>query len=100
MCGRPYRYAADASPRRFRFGVLAGALDGVSDDIRAAFDRSLDVLRDFGGIEDAALPELPWEAATRIILQAEAASAFDDFIAGTEAFGTRIQPLMKCREGR
>jgi pyrimidine oxygenase len=24
---------------------------------------------------------------------------FDDFIAGTEAFGTRIQPLMKCREG-
>ena len=22
---------------------------------------------------------------------------FDDFIAGTEAFGTRIQPLMKCR---
>jgi pyrimidine oxygenase len=24
---------------------------------------------------------------------------FDDFIAGTEAFGSRIQPLMKCREG-
>jgi aspartyl-tRNA(Asn)/glutamyl-tRNA(Gln) amidotransferase subunit A len=77
---RPYRYASDASPRRFRFGVLAGALDGVSDDMRAAFDRSLDVLRDFGSVEDAALPELPWEAATRIILQAEAASAFDDFI--------------------
>jgi pyrimidine oxygenase len=24
---------------------------------------------------------------------------FDDFIIGTEMFGTRIQPLMKCREG-
>jgi pyrimidine oxygenase len=24
---------------------------------------------------------------------------FDDFIGGTEAFGTRIQPLMKCRAG-
>ena len=35
---------------------------------------------DFGRIEDAALPDLPWEAATRIILQAEAASAFEDLI--------------------
>ena len=25
---------------------------------------------------------------------------FDDFIEGTENFGTRIQPLTKCREGR
>jgi pyrimidine oxygenase len=25
---------------------------------------------------------------------------FDDFIEGTEKFGTRIQPLMKCRQGR
>ena len=24
---------------------------------------------------------------------------FDDFLIGTEMFGTRIQPLMKCREG-
>jgi len=25
---------------------------------------------------------------------------FDDFIEGTEAFGTRIQPLMKSRAGK
>ena len=25
---------------------------------------------------------------------------FDDFVEGVEAFGTRIQPLMRCREGR
>jgi pyrimidine oxygenase len=24
---------------------------------------------------------------------------FDDFIEGTENFGKRIQPLMKCRQG-
>jgi pyrimidine oxygenase len=24
---------------------------------------------------------------------------FDDFLVGTEMYGTRIQPLMKCREG-
>jgi aspartyl-tRNA(Asn)/glutamyl-tRNA(Gln) amidotransferase subunit A len=46
----------------------------------AAYRGSLDVLRALGTVEDAALPDLPWEAATRIILQAEAASAFDEFI--------------------
>ncbi len=25
---------------------------------------------------------------------------FDDFIEGVENFGTRIQPLMKCRAGK
>jgi Asp-tRNA(Asn)/Glu-tRNA(Gln) amidotransferase A subunit family amidase len=77
---RPYRYAAEDGPRRFRFGVLAGALDGVSEDMLAAYRRSLDVLRELGTVEDTALPDLPWEAAIRIILQAEAASAFDEFI--------------------
>ena len=60
--------------------MLAGALDSVSEDMLAAYHRSLDVLRALGTVEDAALPDLPWEAATRIILQAEAASAFDELI--------------------
>ena len=77
---RIFRYESTPVARRFRFGVLAGALDGVSDDMRAAYDRSLEVLRELGSLEDAALPELPWEATTRIILQAEAASAFEDLI--------------------
>ena len=77
---RPYRYTADGCPSRFRFGVLAGALDGVSEDMLAAYRRSLDVLRELGTVEDAALPDLPWEAAIRTILQAEAASAFDELI--------------------
>ena len=77
---RPYRYAVEDGPRRFRFGVLAGALDGVSEDMLAAYRRSLDLLRELGTVEDTALPDLPWEAAVRIILQGEAASAFDEFI--------------------
>src|SRR5262245_587310 len=77
---RPYRYATDDGPRRFRFGVLAGALDGVSEDMLAAYRRSLDVLRELGTVEDTALPDLPWEAAIRIILQGEAASACDEFL--------------------
>ena len=79
---RTYRYTPDDGPRRFRFGVLAGALDGVSEDMLAAYRRSLEVLREVGTVEETALPDLPWEAAIRIILQAEAASAFDEFIEG------------------
>jgi aspartyl-tRNA(Asn)/glutamyl-tRNA(Gln) amidotransferase subunit A len=77
---RAYRYAAGERGRRFRFGILAGALEGCTHDMRAAFDGSLAVLRDMGTVEEVALPDLPWEAATRIILQAEAASAFEDLI--------------------
>jgi aspartyl-tRNA(Asn)/glutamyl-tRNA(Gln) amidotransferase subunit A len=77
---RAYRYDDAASGRRYRFGILAGALEGCTDDMRAAFDGSLAVLREMGTVEEVALPDLPWEAATRIILQAEAASAFEDLI--------------------
>jgi aspartyl-tRNA(Asn)/glutamyl-tRNA(Gln) amidotransferase subunit A len=77
---RPYRYETGASGRRFRFGILAGAREDVSADMLAAFDQSLDVLRELGTVEDAALPDLPWEAAMRIILQAEASSAFEDLV--------------------
>jgi aspartyl-tRNA(Asn)/glutamyl-tRNA(Gln) amidotransferase subunit A len=77
---RAYRYTTGERGRRFRFGIVAGALEGCTDDMRAAFDGSLAVLRDMGTVEEVALPDLPWEAATRIILQAEAASAFEDLI--------------------
>ena len=77
---RPYHYEAGASGRRFRFGVLAGSRKGCSPDMLAAFDQSLAVLRELGTVEETAMPDLPWEAATRIILQAEAASAFEDLI--------------------
>src|SRR4030095_11617161 len=50
----PYRDAAEDGPRRFRFGVLAGALDGVSEDMLASYRRSLDVLRELGTVEDTA----------------------------------------------
>jgi len=78
---RPYRYVgADAPGRRFRFGVLRAALDGCEPAVRDNFERSLDVLRAIGSVEDVALPDLPWEAITRTILWAEAASAFEDLI--------------------
>jgi aspartyl-tRNA(Asn)/glutamyl-tRNA(Gln) amidotransferase subunit A len=76
-----FRYDADDSPgRRFRFGVVHEAAEAADPDVRARFDEALDVLRTLGTVEDVALPALPYEAITRTILFAEAASALEDLV--------------------
>ena len=78
----PWRYDdADVTGRRFAFGVIKGAVEGCEDAVRDNFERSLETLRSIGSVEEVELPELPWEAITRTILQVEAASAFEDFVA-------------------
>ncbi len=80
---RPFRYdATDRPGRRFRFGVLQGAPDAADPDVRASFDRSLEVLRQIGTVEEVALPDRPYEAMARTILFAEGASAFDELVEG------------------
>jgi aspartyl-tRNA(Asn)/glutamyl-tRNA(Gln) amidotransferase subunit A len=78
----PFRY----NPERvrtsgFRFGVLAGATEGVQPEVAENFNRSLEVLGEVGTFEEVTLPEFPYGPVTETILRAEAASAFDDFIA-------------------
>ena len=77
---RPYRYDA-ADRKSFRLGVLRDATDGCEAAVVENFRRSLDTLRRIGTVEEeVTLPDLPWEQTTRIILQVEAASAFEDLI--------------------
>jgi len=96
---RPYRY--DAAPRAtFRFGVIPNVTDGCEGAVAENFKRSLDVLRKIGTVEDVTLPDLPYEQITRIILQVEAASAFEDLIesggiAGLTAPEDRITPYAR-----
>lgn len=78
---RPVRYDdRPVSGRRFRFGVLAGVTEGCEPGVVASFERSLDVLRAIGTVEDVRLPDLPYEIITRTILLVEAASAFEDLV--------------------
>lgn len=78
---RPFRYdGAEGAGRRFRFGVVRGVTATCEEPVRANFERSLETLREIGTIEEVELPDLPWEAITRTILYAEAASAFEDLI--------------------
>lgn len=66
--------------RRFRFGVPEAARSGCAPAVTASFERSLEVLRTLGTVEEVRLPDLPYEIVTRTILWAEAASAFEDLI--------------------
>ena len=78
---RPFRYEADdTTARRFRFGVLRGVADNAEPAVQETFARSLETLRKIGTLEEVTLPDLPYDAVTRTILFAEAASAFEDFI--------------------
>jgi aspartyl-tRNA(Asn)/glutamyl-tRNA(Gln) amidotransferase subunit A len=78
----PQPYAYDAAPvaRPFKLGVPAGITDDVDEHVRHHFEQALDTLSEVAAIETVTLPELPYEAITRTILLAEAASAFEDFI--------------------
>ena len=78
---RPFHYdGAEAPARRFRFGVVPKTLEGCEPAVRDNFERTLEALRALGSVEEVELPDLPWEAITRTILHAEAASAFEDLI--------------------
>jgi aspartyl-tRNA(Asn)/glutamyl-tRNA(Gln) amidotransferase subunit A len=78
---RPFRYdAAEVGGRRFRFGVIRDVAATAEEAVRDAFTGSLDALRKIGSVEEVTLADLPYEAITRTILMAEAASAFEDMI--------------------
>lgn len=77
----PYRYDIYASAgRRFRLAVLKDVTEGAQAEVAANFERALEALGDVADIEEIEFPEMPYEAVTRTILNAESASVFEDFI--------------------
>ena len=81
---RPFKYD-DRPRRRFRLAVLKDVTEGVDGEVCDNFERALKVLEQVATIEEIELPDLPYEAITRTILNAESASAFEDFIEGGRA---------------
>ena len=77
----PYRYDIHASVgQRFKLAVLKNVTEGRQEAVVANFERALDTLADVADIEEIEFPEMPYEAVTRTILNAESASVFEDFI--------------------
>jgi aspartyl-tRNA(Asn)/glutamyl-tRNA(Gln) amidotransferase subunit A len=64
--------------RRYRVGVLKGTLEKTQPEVRRNFEESLRVLGEFADIDDTLeLPDFPYEAMASIVIDAEAASAFE-----------------------
>jgi aspartyl-tRNA(Asn)/glutamyl-tRNA(Gln) amidotransferase subunit A len=73
-----FRIPARARRRRYRIGVLRETRNKIQPEVRRNFDASLSVLGQFADIlEDLQLPDLPYDAAAAIIIDGEAASAFE-----------------------
>jgi aspartyl-tRNA(Asn)/glutamyl-tRNA(Gln) amidotransferase subunit A len=77
--GRAFFYRGGAGSRkRYRLGVLKGTLEKTQPEVRRNFEESLTVLREFADVEEALeLPDFPYEAMASIVIDAEAASAFE-----------------------
>jgi aspartyl-tRNA(Asn)/glutamyl-tRNA(Gln) amidotransferase subunit A len=80
-----FKYNHSSSEKDFKLAVIKDVTKGVDEDVIKNFENSLKILERFANIEEIKFPELPYEAVTRIILSAESASAFEEFI---EAGGT------------
>ena len=92
---RPYRYDIYASTgRRFKLAVIKDVTEGAQAEVAANFERALQALEDVADIEEIEFPEMPYEAVTRTILNAESASAFEEFI---ESGGVSGLTAPECR---
>src|SRR5574340_1189001 len=69
-------------PRGLRVAVLGfPGKPAVAEAARAAFAAAEAVFRDGGALlEPAALPDLPWEPVASLVIEAEAANAFEELI--------------------
>jgi aspartyl-tRNA(Asn)/glutamyl-tRNA(Gln) amidotransferase subunit A len=72
----------------YRIAVLANSVRDVQPEVATNFAAALDVLADFGKLTEIALDgDIPWDAAASVVVMAEAAAAFEEFIVSGESKG-------------
>ena len=66
--------------------MLAGSAYEAQPEVATNFAAALDALSDFATLEEVSLPtDVPWDAAASVVIMAEAASAFEEFIVSGES---------------
>jgi len=77
----PYTEAAKLEKGKGKVGIIKGATAGIQPEVRKNFNDAVKVLADFVEIvDDVQLPDLPFGPVVGTVINAEAASAFRDFI--------------------
>lgn len=80
---RPYAYPPpDKEETRppFRLALLRGGTDSVQPEVRANFERSLDVLRPHAGFAEVELADLPYAEVASTLIDCEMAAAFEGLV--------------------
>jgi aspartyl-tRNA(Asn)/glutamyl-tRNA(Gln) amidotransferase subunit A len=76
-----FEYSAIPARRPLRIGWLSNAWKQVPAEIEAAFKAAMGVLESNGAVvQEAKLPEGPWEAAAGTVISVEGAAAFESLI--------------------
>jgi aspartyl-tRNA(Asn)/glutamyl-tRNA(Gln) amidotransferase subunit A len=79
--GLPYEYPPkEAIVPPFRIGVVKGSTLGIQDEVKANFEKSLEVLGRFAKIDTVELPDHPYNSIAGTIISCEAASIFEDLV--------------------
>jgi aspartyl-tRNA(Asn)/glutamyl-tRNA(Gln) amidotransferase subunit A len=78
---RPYQYPlSDAPGRPWKLGILKDGVQRAHPDVKANFERALEVFRKIGTIEEVDLPDLPFGPVASTIISVEGAAAFEDMV--------------------
>jgi aspartyl-tRNA(Asn)/glutamyl-tRNA(Gln) amidotransferase subunit A len=79
---RKFEYTAPTPrPRRFKQAIARGTYERVQPEIRANFEKSVDVLSQFADISRVVqFPDYPYAQMIGLIIAAEGASAFRDLV--------------------
>jgi aspartyl-tRNA(Asn)/glutamyl-tRNA(Gln) amidotransferase subunit A len=79
---RPFAFPDRSAERnRYRLGILKGAVEKTQPEVRRNFQESVRVLRDFAEVEEGLeLPGYPYDEMASIVIDAEAASAFEPLV--------------------
>jgi aspartyl-tRNA(Asn)/glutamyl-tRNA(Gln) amidotransferase subunit A len=82
--GEPIHGALNDRPK---IGINRHALANAQSEVVANFDEALKVLAQFADLDEIEIPNGPWDEAAGIVITAEAASAFEEFMASGDVAG-------------
>lgn len=77
---RAYNYRRLKPGRRWKLARIAGDVDHVQPEVKAAFEKSLEVLKAEADIEQVQLPDLPYSLVAGVIINCEMAAAFEGLV--------------------
>ncbi|MEZ4522588.1 MAG: amidase [Thermomicrobiales bacterium] len=76
-----YHYPGTALPARpYRFAVIPSEIHSAQSEVVENFQASVEILSQYGSVEEVELPEHPYSEVTALVIRAEMASIFEDAI--------------------